>query len=249
MWFVGLGLLMVACGAGPDGSASGVDQTPEAGSSEPHGVDSSDHGHHGHASGSHQASRDTDAQTLPRSTEETLAVLQAMDPERLAGLHRHEHPEHEPGRHPNGVDPERIVIPAIGVDAEVIELGLQANGEMEVPTDFSQAGWFALGPRPGRVGPAVIAGHVDSRSGPAVFFDLVELEPGDEIEVHGSDGEVVVFAVRETEQHPKDGFPTDSVYSGTPGPELRLVTCGGEFDHAERSYRDNIIVYAERIDR
>jgi hypothetical protein len=188
-----------------------------------------------------------------RTTAETLAYMRAMDPAHLATLHDHGDDEHEdaPRRevvHPNGIDPERIVIPAIGVDADVIDLGLQDDGSMEVPTDFSQAGWFDRGPRPGRVGPAVIAGHVDDRSGPAVFFRLRELAPGDRIEVHGEDGEVVVFEVRETEQHAKDDFPTEKVYSGTPGPELRLITCGGAFDQDVRSYRDNVIVYAERVD-
>jgi hypothetical protein len=190
------------------------------------------------------------------TTEATLERMLSLDPDVLASAHDHDHdhdhPEdhadHATRAHPNGVDPERIVIPAIGVDADVIDLGLEPDGSMEVPTDFAQTGWFDRGPKPGRVGPAVIAGHVDDRSGPAVFFDLVELEPGDEIEVHGADGEVVTFAVRRTEQHRKDDFPTEAVYGGTPGPELRLITCSGEFDRAERSYRDNTIVFAERVD-
>jgi hypothetical protein len=187
------------------------------------------------------------------TTEATIERMRGMDPARAAAAHQHdEHGDHDADDvgpvHPNGIDPDRIVIPAIGVDADVIDLGLQDDGTMEVPTDFAQAGWFDRGPRPGRVGPAVIAGHVDDRSGPAVFYDLATLEPGDEIEIHSEDGEVVVFAVRETQQHPKDDFPTEAVYRGTPGPELRLITCSGEFDRAERSYRDNTIVFAERVD-
>lgn len=81
-----------------------------------------------------------------------------------------------------------------------------------------------------------------------MFFPLAELTPGDQIEVHGTDGDVVVFEVRELEQHAKDAFPTEPVYAGTPGPELRLVTCGGTFDRGIRSYRDNLIVFAERAD-
>ena len=136
----------------------------------------------------------------------------------------------------------------IDVDADVIDLGLQDDGTMEVPIDFAQTGWFEHGPRPGRVGPSLIAGHVVDRDGPAVFFRLAELTPGDRIEVHGTDGDVVTFEVRELEQHPKDAFPTERVYAATPGPELRLVTCGGAFDRGIRSYRDNIVVYAERVD-
>jgi sortase (surface protein transpeptidase) len=186
--------------------------------------------------------------SAPGSTEATLDLLRSIDPAVLASAHDHgDHAEHATRDHPNGIDPARIVIPAIGVDADVIDLGLQDDGTMEVPEDFAQTGWFDRGPKPGRVGPAVIAGHVDDRTGPAVFFRLSDLEPGDEIEVHSDDGEVVVFAVRETQQHPKDEFPTEDVYSGTPGPELRLITCSGEFDQGERSYRDNTIVFAERI--
>jgi sortase (surface protein transpeptidase) len=190
-------------------------------------------------------------------TEATIQQMLAMDPDVLASAHDHrngdgdghaDHADHATRAHPNGVDPERIVIPAIGVDADVIDLGLQDDGTMEVPSDFAQTGWFDRGPKPGRVGPAVIAGHVDSTTGPAVFFRLSELSAGDEIEVHGEDGEIVTFAVREIQQHPKDEFPTEAVYSGTPGAELRLITCSGEFDQGERSYRDNTIVFAERVD-
>jgi sortase (surface protein transpeptidase) len=202
-----------------------------------------DHGDGDHASGARSEG------PVARTTAETLAYMRAMDPDHLATLHDHGGDgHHRDVAHPNGIHPERIVIPAIGVDADVIDLGLQDDGTMEVPTDFAQAGWFDRGPEPGRVGPAVIAGHVDDRSGPAVFFRLHQLVPGDLIEVHGEDGEVVVFAVRGSEQHAKDEFPTEEVYGGTPGPELRLITCGGAFDRDARSYRDNVIVYAERVD-
>jgi sortase (surface protein transpeptidase) len=253
-----LALLMVACGGGPGPAAPGAEPAPGAsGADAEHHADHADHGDHGdHGDDGDQVARDA-ATSRTGTTEQTLAAIRAMDPERLAGLHDHGHtgghehdadqPDAAPSRHPNGVDPERIVIPAIGVDADVIDLGLRDDGAMEVPADFEQAGWFTPGPRPGRVGPAVIAGHVDSRTGPAVFFRLPELEVGDEIEIHGEDGEVVTFVVRASERHAKADFPTERVYAGTPGPELRLITCGGVFDESERSYRDNLIVYAERL--
>jgi sortase (surface protein transpeptidase) len=274
-WVIVVALLAVACSGGADRSAAGVQGTPAApgASAEAdahhgshHDHDDHDHGDHDHDQHDHHETHDhhldDDAHedhlgeaeasglTGPLTTEETLARFATIDPARLARAHDHDHHDHghREVSHPNGIDPHRIVIPAIGVDADVIDLGVNANGTMEVPTDFAQTGWFTPGPRPGRVGPAVIAGHVDSRDGPAVFFRLTELEAGDLIEVHSDDGEVVTFEVRELEQHPKDAFPTERVYSGTPGPELRLITCGGVFDHAERSYRDNIIVYAERVD-
>jgi LPXTG-site transpeptidase (sortase) family protein len=96
---------------------------------------------------------------------------------------------------------------------------------------------------PGDPGPALIAGHVDSRTGPAVFYRLHQLGAGDVVQVQRG-GRWLSFRVVSTEQYAKDEFPTDKVYRPTPGPELRLITCGGEFNHARRSYRDNIVIYA-----
>ena len=143
-------------------------------------------------------------------------------------------------------EPVRIEIPAIGVDDEVIAVGLLDDGAMEVP-DFGLAGWYDLGPKPGDLGPAVIAAHVDSRDGPDVFFGLHELEPGDEIHVHDADGNTETFTVTDREQAPKDALPEDRIWHDAPDdqPTLLIITCGGTFDHAERSYQDNIIVYAD----
>lgn len=140
--------------------------------------------------------------------------------------------------------PVGIRIPAIGVDASMIPLGLRADRSIEVPEDFAQTGWWADGPEPGEPGPAVVLGHVDSRSGPAVFFDLRNLQPGDEVVIDRADGTSVVYQVDRLEQHPKDDFPTDAVYGPTSDVQLRLVTCGGEFDRSVRSYDDNIVVFA-----
>jgi LPXTG-site transpeptidase (sortase) family protein len=145
---------------------------------------------------------------------------------------------------PAGMHPERLRIPAIDVDATVIDLGLNDDGTLEVPSDFDETGWWSGGPMPGAIGPAVIAGHVDSRSGPAVFFHLDELSPGDEIIIDGAGGSVT-FTVERLEQHPKDDFPTDLVYHGDEDrPALRLITCGGTFDRSTGHYRDNVIVFA-----
>ena len=141
-------------------------------------------------------------------------------------------------------DPVAVKLPSIGVTSRLVRLGLQPDRTMEVPDDFSLAGWYVHAPQPGDVGPAVIAGHVDSRSGPAVFYRLHELEPGDPVLVRRADGEVVTFVVERIEQHPKDAFPTEAVYGNTEQPELRLITCGGEFDRRARSHRDNIIAFA-----
>ena len=140
--------------------------------------------------------------------------------------------------------PTAVEIPSIGVRSALSELGLDESGAIEAPSDFDVAGWFALGPRPGQPGPSVIAGHVDSRDGPAVFYRLHELVPGDEVIVHRADGTTIRFTVTDAQSYSKDAFPTESVYGPVPGPELRLITCGGEFDSSRQQYRDNVVVYA-----
>ena len=121
------------------------------------------------------------------------------------------------------------------------------TGRVEVPADFGVAGWFADGPRPGQAGPAVILGHVDSRRGPGVFFPLAGLAPGTEVQVDRADGSTVAFRVTSVLKVPKAGFPTELVYGPTLQSSLRLVTCGGPFDHAAGSYRDNVIVSADPV--
>ncbi|MGY1650052.1 class F sortase [Geodermatophilus sp. SYSU D01119] len=143
--------------------------------------------------------------------------------------------------------PTRVRVPAIGVDSALVDLGLDAAGALEAPADSSLAGWYADGPVPGETGPAVVAGHVDSTEGPAVFFRLRELAPGDEVLVDRSDGTTARFTVTRVERHPKDAFPTDAVYGPTADAQLRLVTCGGAFDRAVRSYEDNVVVFARAV--
>jgi sortase (surface protein transpeptidase) len=144
-------------------------------------------------------------------------------------------------------DPVRLRVPDIDVDAAVIPLGLQPDGALEVPQDFSETGWYTAGPEPGEPGSAVIAGHVDSKRGPAVFFRLQELRPGAIVEVAGEDGSTMRFSVDRIERHPKDRFPTDMVYGPTDEVALRLITCGGTFDRSSGHYRDNVIVFATAV--
>ncbi|MBA3430393.1 MAG: class F sortase [Actinobacteria bacterium] len=142
------------------------------------------------------------------------------------------------------VHPERVRIPSIGVSAPVIDLVLNPDGTLEVPESFSVTGWWSGGAMPGEVGPAVIVGHVDSRTGPAVFYRLRDIEPGRFIEIVGTDGSSMKFRVERVEQHPKNAFPTERVYRETAEPELRLITCGGVFNRSTGHYLDNIIVFA-----
>jgi hypothetical protein len=139
--------------------------------------------------------------------------------------------------------PTRLRVAAIGVDTSLETLKLGANGELQPPRTNERAGWYADGTTPGDLGPAVLAGHVDSKQGPAVFYRLREIASGDKIEVTRGD-QTVTFTVTSTAWYPKKAFPTDEVYGPTPDRQLRLITCGGVFDRSLRSYRDNLVVYA-----
>ena len=141
--------------------------------------------------------------------------------------------------------PLSVQVPSIGVrTGELIDLGLTAERELEVPDDAVTAGWFELSPTPGEVGPAVIAAHVDYAGVPGAFTRLRDVQPGDEITVARADRTTAVFTVYHVQRHPKSEFPTQRVYGNTETPELRLITCGGAFDEASGNYLDNVVVYA-----
>ncbi|MEX2486851.1 MAG: class F sortase [Nitriliruptoraceae bacterium] len=143
--------------------------------------------------------------------------------------------------------PVTVEIPRLDVDAELVALGINDDGSMQVP-GFGRAGWYANGPRPGARGPAVIAAHYDSRDGPDVFFRLATLEPGDEVRVRGADASTVRFIVERVEQHPKGELPGGRIWATTDEPRLTLITCGGRFDRSKGQYTDNVIVYTTRAD-
>jgi sortase (surface protein transpeptidase) len=143
--------------------------------------------------------------------------------------------------------PTRIVVPAAGINAPLIPLGRNRDGTVQVPSSFSVAGWFQPGPEPGEKGAAVILGHVDSRSGPGVFYHLRALRHGDRIRIRLVTGETLTFVVTGSKEAPKRHFPTRLVYARTPNPTLRLVTCGGAFDAATGHYVDNYIVFARLL--
>ncbi|MFI9553904.1 class F sortase [Nonomuraea endophytica] len=146
----------------------------------------------------------------------------------------------------DGVVPARITIPRIGVDAPVQQVGLRKSGEMEVPkiSERNLTGWYKYGPVPGDLGPAVIVGHVATRTGPSVFARLRELRRGDTVTVTRTDGTSVTFVVNNSEQALKRRFPTQRVYGDISHVGLRLITCGGMYDRKTRSYTGNLIVYA-----
>ncbi|GAB3227328.1 class F sortase [Glycomyces halotolerans] len=142
--------------------------------------------------------------------------------------------------------PESIDIPSLGVDTEVIRLGLGEDGAVEVPQfdEASKVGWYEHSVTPGQVGASVLLGHVDTLDGPAVFAGLAELAPGDRITVTRADGGSAVFSVDRLEWHSKADFPTRAVYGAVDHPGLRLITCGGSFNADEGAYTDNLVVFA-----
>jgi hypothetical protein len=143
---------------------------------------------------------------------------------------------------PSRAAPTWLRVPAAGVDVDLPAAGLDTGGALIPPA--VGAGWYADGPAPGEVGPAVITGHVDWAGSPAAFAELGTVAAGDEILVDHADGTTTRFTVTRVGRYPKTEFPTAAVYGPTPFAELRLITCGGTFDRAAGSYRDNVVVYA-----
>ena len=144
--------------------------------------------------------------------------------------------------------PIRIVIPRIGVDTDVMPVGLLTDGSLETPPVLSGlVGWFDKGPAPGEVGPSVLVGHVDSYKGISVFWRLRELLPEDKIIIIRADGSIVTFAVEALQEYSQDNFGTQEVYGAIDHPGLRLITCGGSFDRATGHYTKNTVIFASIV--
>ncbi|GAB3167034.1 class F sortase [Streptomyces incanus] len=141
--------------------------------------------------------------------------------------------------------PDRIRIPAIGVDAPLTGLGLTGTGSLDAPPPerTNLAGWYEAGTTPGETGTAVVAGHVDNADGPAVFYSLGALRKGGTVEVDRRDGTVAVFTVYAVEVYDARDFPDEQVYGAAKRPELRIITCGGGYSRTT-GYRGNVVVYA-----
>lgn len=147
----------------------------------------------------------------------------------------------------SGQEPRPVAahIPAIGIEAPLVALGLTQEGQLEAPETSDVAGWYADGAEPGEPGAAVIAGHVDSTTGPGIFRNLGNLAPGDTIVIERVDGSQLHFVVNNIGRWHKDDFPTDAVYHQTGQPQLRLITCAGKWDDELHSYTDNVVVFAD----
>ncbi|WP_052665320.1 class F sortase [Nitriliruptor alkaliphilus] len=159
-------------------------------------------------------------------------------------------PEHEtetaPEPAPLVAAPVSLSIPAIGVDADTVDVGLESDGGMEIPEDVSTVGWYELGVAPGEAGSAVVAGHVDSRTqGRGAFFDLRRLELDDTATVTHADGSTTAWRVTGRTSYPKDEAPLPELFGPGGTPQLTLITCGGEFDGGARSYAENVVVILE----
>jgi hypothetical protein len=143
--------------------------------------------------------------------------------------------------------PVGVSIPRLHVASHLTGLGVDETGAMEVPRDPSEAGWYRLGPTPGALGPAVIAGHVTWNGSPGVFFELGKLRRGDRVRVARVDGRVALFEVRRVARFHKTHFPTRAVYGAIDHAGLRLITCGGTYDASAHRYLDNVVAFAALV--
>jgi len=146
-----------------------------------------------------------------------------------------------------GIEPTRIEIPKLNVDAVIEDVGRIENGQMGVPQNPDNVGWFEPGVKPGAQGNAVMAGHIDSLTGPSVFYDLEKLKQGDEIIVHGKDDEAIRFVVTKTETYPRNDSPVDDIFGFNYSSGLTLITCTGEFNRKAKTHEERFVVYTELV--
>ncbi|MFD7063746.1 class F sortase [Streptomyces sp. NPDC059906] len=142
--------------------------------------------------------------------------------------------------------PVRLLIPEISVDAPFTDLAIGDKGQLQPPPagDTNLVGWYAKGVSPGEKGTSIIAGHVDTKTSAAVFAQLDQLDKGDKFQVRRADGRSATFVVDSLETFAKDEFPSDRVYGDAERPEVRLITCAGDYDHKVKDYTDNLVVFA-----
>ncbi|MEU6913853.1 class F sortase [Streptomyces olindensis] len=145
--------------------------------------------------------------------------------------------------------PVRLHIPKIAVDAPFTDLAIGRSGQLDPPPadDTNLVGWYAGGHSPGEAGTAIIAGHVDTKTSPAVFARLSELRKGDRFHVARADGSRATFVVDDAESFAKDDFPSERVYGDTPDAQVRLITCSGAYDRQARDYTENLVVFAHLV--
>ena len=143
--------------------------------------------------------------------------------------------------------PVSVHASTVGISSSLVQVGLNKDHTIEVPTSYTQAAWYRFGPTPGALGPAVIIGHVDSYQGPGVFFNLGDMRPGEVIDVTRADHSDAQFRVDAINSYPKNLFPTEAVYGPINYAGLRLITCGGTFNEKTKNYESNTVVFATLI--
>lgn len=147
-----------------------------------------------------------------------------------------------------GVDPVTIEIPSLDVKTEIEDVGRLKNGQMGVPENVDNTGWFEPGTKPGNRGSAVIAGHVDDKTGPSVFFNLEDMENGEEIIITGENDKRLIFKVVGKEVFPRNDAPISEIFGYTSRRMLNLITCTGDFDNSAGTHNDRLVVYTELVE-
>ena len=178
---------------------------------------------------------------VPEPVPTLTQTIQSTQPFQIAPA-----PPSLPGRVPL---PKRLIIPAIKVDAPIINVGIEPSGIMASPDDAAIVGWYEFGPRPGESSNAILAGHVDWKGKIGVFSNLDQLKVGDKIEIQSSPGVSVQFVVESLEQYSTDNAPLEEIFGGTPKATLTLITCGGSYDAIRQEYNDRLIIKARLDDR
>lgn len=178
-----------------------------------------------------------------------------VPPAALRGLLPRPRPPHRPRRRRprpplrsgcSASDPHRITIKSIAVDAPFTPLSIGSSGQLDAPpaNDPNLVGWFKDGATPGERGTSVVAGHVDTKTGPAVFLLLSTLKAGNSVDITRQDGAIATFKIDSVETFSKADFPNDRVYADNGTAQLRLITCGGVYDKKKKDYKDNVVVFA-----
>ncbi|WP_336787689.1 class F sortase [Paenibacillus sp. MMO-177] len=143
--------------------------------------------------------------------------------------------------------PDRIWIPSVGIKAPVEPVGLLENGQLGVPASSDIAGLFIDGVLPGEKGNAIIAGHVDNYTGPAIFYPLKKLKPGDPVILSDSSGKYLVYSVDAVEAYPTAEAPLDKIFGDTNGKRLNMITCTGKYNRQKKEHEKRLVVYTHLL--
>ncbi len=144
------------------------------------------------------------------------------------------------------ISPKTLIIPRLNIKAPIDPVGLTPNGSMGVPSEPDRVVWYKYGPLPGELGNSVIAGHVDWYTGPAIFYDVAKLNPGDEIIITTVQDAEIIFRVKEKKIYRYNDFPINDVFGSVNLSKLNLITCTGIFDTNQRNYSHRLVIFSEK---